>query len=86
MARLLLSRGNNAENNGGFMGSGEGGGVVLSLGEGARINSLEKTLSVEGNLMAKKKARRRARVMAAKMGVQFARNAEGVILREWYTA
>mmetsp|Transcript_11235 Transcript_11235/g.24713 ORF Transcript_11235/g.24713 Transcript_11235/m.24713 type:complete len:571 (+) Transcript_11235:101-1813(+) len=58
-----------------------GGVDGLSLGEGARINALDKTLSVEGPKSVERKARRRARVMAAKMGVQFTRNAEGMLLR-----
>jgi len=53
----------------------------VSLGEGARINALEGTLSVEGSRSVERKARRKARVRAAKMGVQFTRNAEGMILR-----
>lgn len=53
----------------------------MSLGEGARINALEKTLSVEGPRSVERRARRRARVRAAKMGVVFARNAEGMIMR-----
>lgn len=60
---------------------GNGGVDGMSLGEGARINALEKTLSVEGPRSVERKARRRARVMAAKMGVQFTRNAEGMIMR-----
>jgi COP9 signalosome complex subunit 1 len=54
----------------------------MTLGEGARINSLEKTLSVYSEGCIERKARRRARVNAAKMGVEFFRNAEGVIMRE----
>ena len=62
---------------------GSDGGVDgMSLGEGARINALDKTLCVEGPKSVQRKARRRARVRAAKMGVEFARNAEGMILRE----
>ena len=55
----------------------------MSLGDGARINALEKTLSVEGPRSVERRARRRARVRAAKMGVVFARNAEGMIMREY---
>ena len=63
---------------------GNDGGSVdgMSLGEGARINALDKTLCVEGPKSVQRKATRRARVRAAKMGVEFARNAEGMILRE----
>lgn len=58
------------------------GGVDGSgLGEGARIDSLRKTLSVESPGAVERRARRRARVRAAKMGVEFARNAEGIVLR-----
>lgn len=53
----------------------------VSLGEGVRIDALKKTLSVEGSKSVGRKVRRRARVKAAKLGVQFARNAEGMILR-----
>ena len=61
-----------------------GGVDGMSLGNGrARINALDKTLSVEGPRSLERKARRQARVRAAKMGVQFARNAEGMILREF---
>ena len=61
-----------------------GGGGDMSLGEGrARINAHDGTLSVEGPKSAERRARRRARVMAAKMGRQFTREAEGVILREF---
>ena len=70
VARLLIGGGNG------------GGGDGMSLGEGARINALDKTLSAEGSRSVEKKARRRARRRAAKMGVLFARNAEGMILRE----
>lgn len=56
----------------------------LSLGKGARINALEKTLSVESSSSVARKSRRRARVRAAKMGVEFMRNAEGMIMRELY--
>jgi len=58
-----------------------GGVEGMSLGEGARINALEKTLSVEGPASVERKARRKARVKAAKMGVLFTRNAEGMLLR-----
>ena len=58
-----------------------GGVDGISLGEGARINALEKTLNVEGAKSVGKKARRKVRVNAAKMGVLFNRNAEGMILR-----
>ena len=59
-----------------------GGG--MSLGEGrARINAHDGTLSVEGPGSAERRARRRARVMAAKMGREFTREAEGVILRKF---
>ena len=57
-----------------------GGVEGMSLGEGARINALE-TLSVEGPASVERKARRKARVKAAKMGVLFTRNAEGMLLR-----
>jgi len=60
-----------------------GGVDGMSLGEGARINALDKTLSVEGPKRAERRVRRKARAMAAKMGVEFARNAEGMILREY---
>ena len=60
-----------------------GGEDGMSLGEGARINALDKTLSVEGPKSVERKARRKARVNAAKMGVLFTRNAEGMILREY---
>ncbi len=59
-----------------------GGVHGMSWGEGARINSLEKTLSVYSTSCVERKARRRARVMAAKMGINFVRNAEAMILRE----
>jgi COP9 signalosome complex subunit 1 len=59
-----------------------GGVQGMSLGEGARINSLEKTLSVYSSSCVERKARRRARVKAAKMGIDFVRNAEGLIMRE----
>lgn len=59
-----------------------GGVHGMSLGEGARINSLEKTLSVYSSSCIERKARRRARVMAAKMGISFVRNAEAMIMRE----
>mmetsp|Transcript_29310 Transcript_29310/g.70722 ORF Transcript_29310/g.70722 Transcript_29310/m.70722 type:complete len:229 (+) Transcript_29310:2-688(+) len=65
-------------------GTGSDGGEEdegMSLGDGARINALEKTLSVEGPRSVERRARRRARVRAAKMGVVFARNAEGMIMR-----
>mmetsp|Transcript_4465 Transcript_4465/g.8242 ORF Transcript_4465/g.8242 Transcript_4465/m.8242 type:complete len:633 (-) Transcript_4465:168-2066(-) len=51
------------------------------LGEGVRINALDKTLCVENRRSVEKRARRRARVMAAKMGMQFERNAEAMLLR-----
>ena len=60
-----------------------GGEDGMSLGEGARINALAKTLCVEGSKSVERKARRKARVNAAKMGVLFTRNAEGMILREF---
>ncbi|KAL7539557.1 hypothetical protein ACHAWF_006444 [Thalassiosira exigua] len=60
---------------------GNGGVDGMPLGDGARINALDKTLSVEGQKSVEKKARRRARVKAAKMGVQFERNAFSMILR-----
>eukprot|EP00804_Cyclotella_cryptica_P006535 CCRYP_012795-RB/>CCRYP_012795-RB protein AED:0.08 eAED:0.08 QI:33/1/1/1/1/1/5/63/522 len=58
-----------------------GGVQGMSLGEGARINSLEKTLNVYSTSCVERKARRRARVKAAKMGINFVRNAEGLIMR-----
>ena len=58
-----------------------GGVEGMSLGEGARINSIEKTLSVFSSATIERKARRRARVKAAKMGVDFVRNAEGMLMR-----
>lgn len=58
-----------------------GGVDGMPLGDGARINALDKTLSVEGPRSVERKARRRARVKAAMMGVQFTRDAEGMILR-----
>jgi COP9 signalosome complex subunit 1 len=53
----------------------------VSLGVGARINAIDKTLSVFSASCVERKARRRARVKAAKMGVEFVRNAEGMIMR-----
>jgi hypothetical protein len=58
-----------------------GGVGGTTLGEGARINALDKTLSVESQSTVERKARRRARVRAAKMGLHFVRNAEGIISR-----
>ena len=63
-------------------GSGEMGEGEVLLGEGVRINSLNKTLSIEGRRSIDRKARRKARVRAAKMGVEFVRNVEGMILCE----
>jgi COP9 signalosome complex subunit 1 len=58
-----------------------GGVEGVSLGEGARINAIDKTLSVFSSRTVERKARRRARVKAAKMGIEFVRNAEGMIMR-----
>lgn len=63
--------------------SNGGGDDGLSLGEGARINAKDKTLSVEPQRSVERRERRRARVRAAKMGVLFRRNAEGMIMREF---
>jgi len=49
------------------------------LGEGSRINALEKTLCIEGQ--KEKRERRKVYVRASKMGVEFERNAVGMILR-----
>ena len=60
----------------------QSGGVEgVSLGEGARINAMDKTLTVFSSSCVERKARRRARVNAAKMGIEFVRNAEGMIMR-----
>ena len=60
----------------------QSGGVEgVSLGEGARINAIDKTLTVFSTSCVERKARRRARVNAAKMGIEFVRNAEGMIMR-----
>lgn len=53
-----------------------------SLGEGARVNIADFTLRVENGDSLDKKTRRRARVAAAKMGAQFTRSAEGMIMRK----
>lgn len=58
-----------------------GGVEGMTLGEGARINSINKTLSVYSSSTVERKARRRARVKAAKMGIDFVRNAEGMVMR-----
>lgn len=59
----------------------DGGVEGMSLGEGARIDAINKTLSVFSSSTVERKARRRARVKAAKMGIEFVRNAEGMIMR-----
>lgn len=58
-----------------------GGDEGMTLRVGARINSINKTLSVFNSSTVERKARRRARVKAAKMGIDFIRNAEGMIMR-----
>jgi hypothetical protein len=63
-------------------GGGDGDGMVPGERR-ARINAHDGTLCVEGPGSAERRARRRARVMAARMGRQFAREMEGVILREF---
>ncbi|KAL9186518.1 hypothetical protein ACHAXT_005756 [Thalassiosira profunda] len=57
------------------------GGRGPSLGDGARIDALAKTVTVESPKSKDRKARRRARAAAAKMGVHFARTAEGMLLK-----
>ena len=59
----------------------KGGVEGVSLGTEARINSIDKTLSIFSSSCIERKARRRARVKAAKMGIDFMRNAEGIIMR-----
>lgn len=64
--------------------TGDRADVGMYLGEGrARINARDGTLAVEAPGSAERRAERRARVMAAKMGRQFTREAEAVILREF---
>lgn len=64
--------------------TGDRADVGMYLGEGrARINARDGTLTVEAPGSAERRAGRRARVMAAKMGRQFTREAEAVILREF---
>jgi hypothetical protein len=60
-----------------------GGGMDgMKLGGRVRIDAYAKTLSIEDPSVAERRERRRARVMAAKMGVQFKRNAEGMLMSE----
>lgn len=60
-----------------------GGMEGMKLGGRVRIDAHAKTLCVEDPTVAERRARRRVRVMAAKMGVQFKRNTEGMLLREF---
>ena len=62
-----------------------GGMDGMKLGDRVRIDAYAKTLCVEDSKVAERRARRRVRVMAAKMGVQFSRNAEGMLLRKCVT-
>ena len=55
----------------------------MKLGGRVRIDAYAKTLCVEDPSVAERRERRRVRVMAAKMGVQFKRNAEGMLMREF---
>jgi hypothetical protein len=55
---------------------------MKKLGGRVRIDAYAKTLSIEDSSVAERRERRRARVMAAKMGVQFKRNAEGMLMSE----
>lgn len=58
-------------------------GMKLSSSGRVRIDAHAKTLSVEDPNVAERRARRRVRVNAAKMGVLFKRNAEGMLQREF---
>ncbi len=60
-----------------------GGMDGMNLGGRVRIDAYAKTLCVEDPSVAERRERRRVRVMAAKMGVQFKRNAEGMLMREF---
>jgi hypothetical protein len=60
-----------------------GGMDDMKLGGRVRIDAYAKTLCVEDPSVAERRERRRVRVMAAKMGVQFKRNAEGMLMREF---
>ena len=53
-----------------------------SLGEGARVNVADSTLRIESGDAIDRKTRRRARVAAAKMGANFMRSANGMIMRK----
>jgi COP9 signalosome complex subunit 1 len=53
-----------------------------SLGKGVRINSADYTVRIESEHSVDRKTRRQTRVAAAKMGIHFTRNAEGMIMRE----
>ena len=59
-----------------------GGMDRMKLGGRVRIDAYAKTLSIEDSSVAERRERRRARVMTAKMGVQFKRNAEGMLMSE----
>lgn len=52
-----------------------------SLGKGVRINSADYTVRIESEDNVDRKTRRQTRVAAAKMGIHFSRNAEGMIMR-----
>lgn len=63
-----------------------GGMDGMKFGGRVRIDAHAKTLGVEDPSVNERRERRRVRVMAAKMGVQFKRNAEGMLLREFVFA